>query len=159
MKQALLIVDIQPSFSPPDWLVERASKLSSIMPSIATVEQHNEEVVPFIAQLDWAPAPDDRSLVKADYEFVKHGYGPTEEILTKIIALKTDRVLVCGIQADTCVLAAGFALFDLGLKPTLIQDVIVGSSLDRTAKLGVDLWKHHFREVTDYEACLQSIND
>jgi len=51
MKQALPIVDIYPSFSPPDWLIERAGKLSSIMPSIATVEQHNEEVVPFKAQL------------------------------------------------------------------------------------------------------------
>lgn len=159
MKQALLIVDIQPSFSPPDWLVERASKLSATMPSIATVEQHNEGVVPFKAQLDWAPAPDDRSLVEADYEFVKHGYGLTEEILSKIMALKADRILVCGIQAETCVLAAGFALFDLGLKPTLIRDVVVGSSLDRTAKLGVDLWRHHFREVTDYEACLQLINE
>lgn len=159
MKQALLIVDIQPSFSPPNWLVERASKLSSVMPSIATVERHDEEIVPFKAQLNWAPAPNDRSLVKADYEFVKYGYGPTEEILAKIIALKAERILVCGIQADTCVLAAGFALFDSGLNPTLIRDVIVGSSLDRTAKLGVDLWRHHFREVTDYEACLQSIKE
>ena len=157
MGQALLIVDIQPSFSPPNWLVEKASKLSSSMPSIATVEQHNENIVPFKTQLDWAPAPDDRSLVEADYEFVKHGYGPTKEILSRVIALKAERILVCGIQADTCVLAAGFALFDLGLKPTLIRDVIVGSSLDRSGKLGEDLWRHHFREVTDYETCLQSL--
>lgn len=157
MKQALLIVDIQPSFSPPNWLVEKASKLSSLMPSIATVERHNEDVVPFMAQLDWAPAPDDRSLVVADYELVKHGYGPTEEILSALIALNAERILVCGIQADTCVLAAGFALFDLGLRPTLIRDVVVGSSLDRSGKLGEDLWRHHFREVTDYKACMRSL--
>ena len=158
MKQALLIVDIQSCFSPPSWLIEKASKLSSLMPSIATVERHNEEVVPFRAQLGWAPAQDDRSLVTADYEFVKHGYGPTQEILSKILALRAERVLVCGLQAETCVLAAGFALFDLGLKPTLIRDVIVGSSLDRSGKLGEDLWRHHFREVTDYEACIRSLS-
>ena len=157
MKQALLIVDVQPSFSPPKWLVEKTSKLSSLMPSIATVERHKEDVVPFIAQLDWAPGPEDRSLVEADYEFAKHGYGPTEEILSALIALKAERILVCGIQADTCVLAAGFALIDLGLRPTLIRDLVVGSSLDRSGKLGEDLWRHHFREVTDYDACLQSL--
>ena len=127
------------------------------MPSIATVERHNEDAVPFMAQLDWAPAPDDRSLVAADYELVKHGYGPTEEILSALIALKAERILVCGIQADTCVLAAGFALFDLGLRPTLIRDVVVGSSLDRSGKLGEDLWRHHFREVTDYQDCIRSL--
>jgi Amidases related to nicotinamidase len=56
-------------------------------------------------------------------------------------------VLVCGIQADTCVLAAGFALFDAGLSPTLIEDLVAGSSLDRSGRLGVDLWRHHFGQV------------
>ena len=157
MKQALLIVDIQASFLPPDWLIKRAAKLSSIMTSIATVERHDEDIVPFKAQLDWAPASDDKCLVEADYEFVKYGYAPSAEALLAIKALEVDRVLVCGIQADTCVLAAGFALFDLGLRPTLVQDVIVGSSLDRSGKLGVKLWRHHFREVTDYETCLRTV--
>ena len=57
-------------------------------------------------------------------------------------------MLVCGIQTDTCVLAAGFALFDAGLTPTLVTDLTVGSSLDRTGRLGIELWKHHFRQVT-----------
>ena len=57
---------------------------------------------------------------------------------------QADRILVCGIQTDTCVLAAGFALFDAGLHPTLITDLTVGSSLDRSGELGIKLWKHHF---------------
>ncbi len=44
-------------------------------------------------------------------------------------------------------LAAGFALFDLGLKPTLVLDVTAGSSLDRTGGLGGRLWRHHFGQV------------
>src|SRR5690606_22652474 len=47
-----------------------------------------------------------------------------------------------------CVLAAGFALFDAGLMPTLVTDMTVGSSLDRPGKLGIELWQHHFRQVT-----------
>jgi len=61
--------------------------------------------------------------------------------------LNPERVLVCGIQTDTCVLAAGFALFDAGLQPTLISDLTVGSSLDRSGQLGVSLWRHHFGHV------------
>ena len=155
MKQVVLVVDIQASFSPPTWLVERAQEIANAFPSVATVERHNESRVPFRAQLNWAPAQNDVSLVKADHEFVKHGYAPTPQILDTIMGMEPDRVLVCGIQADTCVLAAGFALFDLGLKPTLIADTVVGSSLDRSGELGAKLWRHHFGAVIEsYETLL-----
>ena len=62
---------------------------------------------------------------------------------------QVDRVLVCGIQAECCVLAAGFALFDAGLQPTIVANAVAGSSLDRSGKLGVDLWRHHFGHVVE----------
>jgi nicotinamidase-related amidase len=68
-------------------------------------------------------------------------------VIDHLLSLKLDRVLVCGIQADTCVLAAGFALFDAGLHPTLLPWLTVGSSLDRSGELGARLWKHHFGAV------------
>jgi len=55
-----------------------------------------------------------------------------------------DRILVCGTQADTCVLAAGI---DAGLHPTLLKWLTVGSSLDRSGDLGARLWEHHFGSV------------
>ena len=58
-----------------------------------------------------------------------------------------ERVLACGMQADTCVLAAGFALFDAGLSPTLLKWLTVGSLLDRSGELGARLWQHHFGSV------------
>ena len=61
-----------------------------------------------------------------------------------------DRILVCGVQADTCVLAAGFALFDAGLHPTLLKWLTVGSSLDRSGNLGARLWEHHFGSVLEF---------
>ncbi len=147
MNQALYIVDVQPSFNPPATLVAEISSLAQTMPSLATVERHDESVTPFERQLGWKPGRDDESLVVADRIFIKHGYAPPREAIDYLLSLKLDRVLVCGIQADTCVLAAGFALFDAGLHPTFLPWLTVGSSLDRSGELGARLWKHHFRAV------------
>ncbi|ROL72675.1 isochorismatase family protein [Pseudomonas vranovensis] len=148
MRQVLLIVDVQSTFSPPDWLVDGVRALSERILTIASVELHDEQVTPFEQQLGWHPAAEDESLVEADKVFIKHGYGQTAETIEYIKQLGVERVLVCGIQTETCVLAAGFALFDAGLSPTLVTDLTVGSSLDRSGQLGISLWKHHFRQVT-----------
>ena len=86
----------------------------------------------------------DDCLAPTDKVFIKHGYLPPPELVPYLKALDLDRVLVCGIQADTCVLAAGFMLFDAGLNPTLLPWLTIGSSLDRTGGLGARLWRHHF---------------
>ncbi|AKA23533.1 cysteine hydrolase family protein [Pseudomonas chlororaphis] len=148
MRQVLLIIDVQPSFNPPAWLLDGINALLGQLPSVATVERHDESHTPFARQLGWQPAPDDDSLVAADRVFIKHGYTLTAPTLAYLHSLAPDRVLVCGIQTDTCVLAAGFALFDAGLQPTLITDLTVGSSLDRSGELGVRLWQHHFKHLT-----------
>lgn len=148
MRQVLLIVDVQSTFSPPEWLVDGVRALSERILTIASVELHDELITPFQQQLGWHPATEDESLVEADRVFVKHGYGQTAETIEYIKQLGVERVLVCGIQTETCVLAAGFALFDAGLTPTLVTDLTVGSSLDRSGQLGIKLWEHHFRQVT-----------
>ena len=147
MRQVLLIIDVQPCFNPPQWLVDGINTLLGHLPSVATVERHDESITPFARQLGWQPAPNDYSLIAADRIFIKHGYAPTPETVAYLKSLAPERVLVCGIQTDTCVLAAGFALFDAGLQPTLISDLTVGSSLDRSGQLGVDVWRHHFKHV------------
>ncbi len=47
MRQALLIVDVQPCFAPPDWLLEGIGQLLGRMPSVASVERHDESRTPF----------------------------------------------------------------------------------------------------------------
>lgn len=145
MRQVLLIVDVQTTFEPPDWLVKGIQALANQMPSVATIELHDEETTPFQSQLGWCPAVSDQTLVQADKLFVKHGYSPSVATMQHLKLLNPERVLVCGIQTETCVLAAGYSLFDAGLRPTLITDLTVGSSLDRSGQLGISLWKHHFR--------------
>jgi nicotinamidase-related amidase len=147
MRQALLVIDVQPSFTPPDWLVRGVTALAATMPSVATIERHDEEITPFERQLGWTAGAADESLIPADRVFVKHGYLPPPALITHLRTLGPERVLVCGIQTDTCVMAAGFALFDAGLHPTLLPWLTVGSSLDRTGELGARLWRHHFGAV------------
>ena len=93
---------------------------------------------------DGKPSSDDEPLVVTDRLFVKHGYAPPVELIHYLKNAAVQRVLVCGIQADTCCLAAGFLLFDAGLHPTMLKWLTVGSSLDRSAELGARLWRHHF---------------
>jgi nicotinamidase-related amidase len=145
---ALLVVDVQHSFDPPEWLVAGIELLARHLPTAATVERHDERRTPFLRQLGWAPAAMDSCLVTVDRTFVKHGYLPPPEAVRYLQQLSPRRVLVCGVQAETCVLAAGFALFDLGLHPTLVTDLVLGSSLDRSGALGISLWKHHFGATT-----------
>ena len=147
MRQALLVIDIQSSFNPPDWLVRDVTALASTMPSAATVERHDESVTPFERQLGWTPGATDEALVPVDRVFIKHGYLPPPALTAHLQTLDVERVLVCGIQADTCVMAAGYALFDAGLHPTLLPWLTVGSSLDPTGELGARLWRHHFGAV------------
>lgn len=157
MKQILLAIDVQLTFAPPEWLVNGISSLAQRLPTIASIELHDESVTPFHQQLGWSPAIADRSLVAAEKVFIKHGYLQTPETINYIRGLEVDRVLVCGIQTDTCVLAAGFALFDAGLTPTLITDLTVGSSIDRSGQLGITLWKHHFRQTTTSSEVLAAL--
>lgn len=155
MREALLIVDVQPGFSPPAEMVAEIRGLARTLPSVATIERHDESATPFERQLGWKPAPDEESLVPADRIFVKHGYLPPPALITHLRGLDVQRVLVCGIQADTCVLAAGFALFDAGLHPTLLAWLVRGSSLDRSGALGARLWRHHFGAVLDSPEALR----
>src|SRR3569833_351310 len=130
MKQALLVVDVQPSFPIPSGVLEEIRRLSASFATVATVERHDESVTPFERQLGWKPGKADENLVPAERVFIKHGYLPPMAAIEHLRDLRMDRILVCGTQADTCVLAAGFALFDAGLRPTLLKWLTVGSSLD-----------------------------
>jgi nicotinamidase-related amidase len=86
-------------------------------------------------------------MISAHRVFIKYGYLPPIEAIHHLKEQGFERVLVCGIQAETCCLAAGFMLFYAGLHPTLLKWLSVGSSLDISASLGARLWKHHFGNV------------
>jgi nicotinamidase-related amidase len=154
-RQALLVVDVQESFCVPAAIVAGIAALSRTLHTVATVERHDEAVTPFARQLGWTPPPNEAPLIPADRVFVKHGYLPPPALIEHFRTLAIERVLVCGVQAETCCLAAGFMLFDAGLQPTLLRWLSVGSSLDRSAALGAALWRHHFGSVWDLPEALK----
>src|SRR5690606_42068640 len=61
--------------------------LARRMPSVATLEVHDESRTPFMSQLGWRPAAADHSLVEADRVFVKHGYLPSDETMAHLKGL------------------------------------------------------------------------
>jgi nicotinamidase-related amidase len=80
---------------------------------------------------------------------MKHGYLPPPQLVSYLRTEAVERVFVCGLQAETCVLAPGLALFDVGLRPTIVADTVVGSSMDPSGALGVRLWRHHLGSVAE----------
>jgi hypothetical protein len=92
MKAALLVVDVQNSFSPPNWLTDRINILLPTMLSVATVERHDESEVPFQKQLGWSPGATDDCLVKTDHVFIKHGYLPPPQLLSCLKTQAVERV-------------------------------------------------------------------
>ena len=157
-RRALLVVDVQASFRVPDTVVAGITALSGTLHTVATIERHDEAVTPFARQLGWTPPADEAPLVPADRVFVKHGYLPPPALIAHFRALGIGRVLVCGVQAETCCLAAGFMLFDAGLHPTLLRWLSVGSSLDRSGALGAELWRHHFGSVLEAPEALRQLS-
>lgn len=147
MKEALFVVDVQPTFATPAAVVDEIRTLSGKLYTVATVERHDEAITPFERQLGWKPGPSDEALIPADKVFIKHGYLPPAEAIAHLKSLGVGRVFVCGNQIETCCLGAGFMLFDAGLHPTLLKWLGVGSSVDRSGELGARLWQHHFGRV------------
>ncbi len=147
MKEALFVVDVQPTFATPAAIIDEIRALSGKLYTVATVERHDEEIVPFVRQLGWKPGPRDEPLIAANKVFFKHGYLPPTEAIAHLKAMDIERVYVCGNQIETCCLGAGFMLFDAGLHPTLLKWLGVGSSLDRSGEMGARLWQHHFGSV------------
>lgn len=156
-----MVVDVQASFAVPDALLAQIVAFAPALHTVATVERHDERVTPFERQLGWKPGASDVPLVPADRVFLKHGYLPPPALIDHFRARGVQRVFVCGVQADTCCLAAGFMLFDAGLHPTLLKWLTLGSSLDRSAELGAQLWRHHFGRaaVVECERALASLSN
>ena len=65
------------------------------------------------------PPPDDESPIQADRIFIKHGNAPPFETMDCLSSLQMGHVSECGHQVETRCLAAGCALLDAGLQPTL----------------------------------------
>ncbi|WP_312931912.1 hydrolase [Pseudomonas sp.] len=157
MRQVLLINQVQSTFEPPEWLVDGVRALSAQILTFGALTLHDEAHTPFQQQAGWHPAASDHCMHEADRVFIKHGYGLGREALDCLRELHPERVLVCGVGADSGLLAVGFSLFDAGLTPTLVTDLTIGSWLDRSGHTGMALWAEHLQRVTTRAEVLASL--
>ena len=132
-KSILLIVDLQRGF-----ITEKTQKVIGVVENaVNTLEYdvcvyskfYNNEETSFSRILNW-----DRFQSIEEQEIVlprvngnvivsKNTYSAvTKELKQLIEKNKIERVYLCGIDTDSCVLATAFELFDNGVEPVIIID-------------------------------------
>lgn len=126
MSRAIVAVDMQNHFRPGPGIVSQISQLSAQMPTCATLFQHDESQVPLV-KFGRTPPQDTAILVPAQVTFTKAGYGLPPQALEWLKAQRPEEVLVVGGHTDANVLASGFALFNAGLRPSMVPVLCYGN--------------------------------
>lgn len=119
----MVAVDVQPYFKPNEKMVEKINKIAAKTPTAATVFSHNEPKVPFHRILGGPGPKGENTLVKTERIFNHSGYILPKELLMWLREERPEEVIVCGGFDDERVLAAGFSLFEAGLKPVLVPEL------------------------------------
>ncbi|KAF2406857.1 Acetyltransferase (GNAT) domain-containing protein [Pseudomonas antarctica] len=70
MRQVLLIIDVQPCFTPPAGLVDGINALLGRLPSVTTVEHHDENVTLSARQRGRQPNPGTRWALEQDGQLI-----------------------------------------------------------------------------------------
>lgn len=132
-KSILLIVDLQCGFITP----KTESVVGVIEKAINTLDYevcvyskfYNNEETSFSRILNWRKfrSAKEQEIVlpigSRDIVVSKDTYSAVTEELKRIVKEeKIERVYLCGIDTDSCVLATAFELFDNGIEPAIIID-------------------------------------
>tara|TARA_B100000609_G_C17014078_1_gene330199 strand:+ start:70 stop:558 length:489 start_codon:yes stop_codon:yes gene_type:complete len=126
-KRCLLAVDVQSFFNPPQGMVHQINQVAEVLPTVATVFSHNEDIIP-LEKLTGGDGPEaDTTLVKTENIFPKHGYLLPRGVIEFIKQGEFDEVIVSGGHTDANVLATGFTLFEFGIQPVLVPLLCYGN--------------------------------
>jgi len=139
--RALLIVDVQRAFAPPDSFLEKLRRYSRRFPCRIYTQYVNPPGSMFrrvLRQKCCAPGTPDTDLLLApergDLIFKKSTYGLTSIHLRQLRQRKITQVTVCGLDTDACVLGVLFSLFDAAIECHLKETLCWSSSgLHRSA--------------------------
>jgi nicotinamidase-related amidase len=130
MGNTLIVIDLQKGFVKP--------QSDHILPVIDRILRHNsfglilqtKYVNPKGSTLErnlgWTAlrSSDDEEFVfdiKGAKIFSRSRYSAVDDKMLKLLK-PTDRIYLCGLETDACVLATAFSLFDAGLKVHIIED-------------------------------------
>lgn len=126
MNRCMIVVDVQNYYRPGPGMVAQINQLAATMPTAATLFSHDEAQVPLV-KFGRTPPQDSTVLVSAMNVFTKYGYGIPDEALAWLKQQKPDEVLVAGGHTDANLLAAGFSVFNAGLKPAILPVLCFGN--------------------------------
>jgi len=146
MNRAILAIDVQPGFNPPATIIEGLNRLAGDYLTVATVFQQNEDTAPYRSFLGWQNPAGEESLVRTEHTFNKHGYNLPEELISYLKAKDVDEVVVTGGQIDACIIAAGFSLFNAGIKASLLPEFCYGDSWNNN-KVTINMWEKSLGRV------------
>jgi nicotinamidase-related amidase len=149
--EPLIIVDLQKAFDVPPQLVEKVRRYSRRFKKRIFTRFENPSGSIFrreLKQRSCAPGTEDTELLvqpqKGDLVLTKQGYGLPPAAIKKIRALGVNRVTVCGIDTDACVLGVMFSLFDAGIKCRVKKDLCWSSSGAKLHAAGMKVIEQQF---------------
>lgn len=139
MKTALLVIDVQNCF-----LNENTKELPQKIASYIATHKHdyvlftrfiNKQNSNFYKKLNWKECMESPDIdicpllmkyINEDNIFDKSTYSAFKSsvLLNFIKTNNIDKLFLCGLDADACVLATAFEGFDLGLDITVVTDLI-----------------------------------
>jgi nicotinamidase-related amidase len=133
--EPLIIVDLQKAFPVPPKLVAGIRRYARRFERRIFTRFENPANSVFrklLKQRCCAPGTRDTALLieptNGDLVITKRGYGLEPRDIRRIKALGAERVTVCGIDTDACVLAVMFSLFDAGIDCRVKPDLCWSSS-------------------------------
>ena len=127
MSRFIFAVDVQPHFKPSPALVDQITRAGDQIPLVASIFVGDEQKVSF-SKLGKTPGPaEENCLVPTNNVFPHHGYLPPKELIDFLVGQQAEEVVVVGGFHDERLLAAGAALFDASIKPSLLPMLCYGN--------------------------------
>jgi nicotinamidase-related amidase len=130
-----MIVDVQRAFKPPADFIEKLRRYSRRFPCRIFTRYINPPGSMFrrvMKQKCCAPgSPETELLIEplnGDLVINKQTYGLTPAAIRQLRRRKIDKVTVCGLDTDACVLGVMFSLFDAGIQCHLKESMCWSSS-------------------------------
>ena len=139
-----MIVDVQRAFEPPPAFLEKLRRYSRRFPCRIFTRYLNPPGSMFrtvLKRKSCAPGTTDTLLLiepeREDLVLDKSSYGLLPAHIRALKRRKIQRVTVCGLDTDACVLGVMFSLFDAGIECHLKEDMCWSSSGLHKAALAI----------------------
>ena len=156
MKRCMIAIDVQNYFKPSQGTVHHINQAASQLPTVATLFQHDEAVIPLNKMGHQGPQ-DDTCLVNTNHVYYKYGYTIPMEAIEWLQEHQPDEVILAGGHTDANVLAAGFCLFDAGLSPAIVPLLCYGNDwYMHTVTTGI--WRQELGNVYETMADLKFVD-